>query len=96
MPGEVALCREKWLSPGIQARRQEQWNGLRRKNLIASTDGFLGPYYGRLHDSGVNSAKSALQSYLTRQNLVVLLFTEGQRFESQVSTPANTARPCSQ
>jgi hypothetical protein len=96
--GEGALsCREKWLSPVIQATgRQEHWDGLRWKNLIALTDGFLGPHHGRLHDSVVNSVKSALQSHLTRQILAVLLFTEGQRFKSQASTPANTARPCFQ
>jgi hypothetical protein len=33
---------------------------------------------------------------LTRQNLAVLLLAEGRRFESQASTPANIARPCSQ
>jgi hypothetical protein len=28
-PGDVALCREMWLSPVIQATgRQEQWDGL--------------------------------------------------------------------
>jgi hypothetical protein len=92
-----SIRREKWLSPVIQATgRQEQWDGMRRKNLTVSTDGFQGPHYGPLHDSGVNSAKNALQSHLTRQNLAVLLFTEGQRFESQASTPANIARPCSQ
>jgi hypothetical protein len=58
LPGEVALrrekwlsSREKWLSPVIQATgRQEQWDGLRRTALISSTDGFLGPHYGRLLD----------------------------------------------
>jgi hypothetical protein len=51
LPGEVALRREKWLSPVIQATgRQEQWDGLRRTALISSTDGFLGPHYGRLLD----------------------------------------------
>jgi hypothetical protein len=99
-PSAVSIllsCRENWLSPVIQATgRQEQWDDLRRKNLIASADGFPGPHYGCLHDSGVNSFNSSLQSHLTRQNLEVLLFTKGQRFEAQASTPANIARPCSQ
>jgi hypothetical protein len=59
------IIREKWLSPVIQANgRQEQWDGLRRKGLTVSTDGFLGPHYGRLHDRGVYGA---LQSQLTKQ-----------------------------
>jgi hypothetical protein len=80
----AAESREMWLSPVIQATgRQEQWDGMRWRDLYKSTDGFLWPHYRWLP---IDRARK-LPKKPVDKNCLVWLFhpslPRGQGFEPQ-------------